>query len=89
MQVRYFGCVFDETLSGETMALKALNKMNGKLKFLYHKNKFLTPALRRMLCNARIQPHCDYACSTWYPAENNCLVFPKIGQKISYIQQRV
>ena len=26
----------------------------------------MTPGLRRMLCNALIQPHFDYACSTWY-----------------------
>ena len=42
-QVIYLGCVLDETLSGEPMALKALNKINGKLKFLYRKYKFLTP----------------------------------------------
>ena len=31
-QVIYVGCVLDETLSGEPIALKALNKINGKLK---------------------------------------------------------
>ena len=30
----------------------------------------MTPGLRRMLCNALIQPHFDYACSTWYPNFN-------------------
>ena len=86
-QVTYLGCVLDETLCGEPMALKALNKINGKLKFLYRKNKFLTPTLRRMLCNAIIQPHFDYACSAWYPnlnenlkkkiqiAQNKCIQF--------------
>ena len=39
------GCILDETLSSEPMALKALNKINGQLKFLYRKNKFLTPTL--------------------------------------------
>ena len=39
------------------MAIKALNKTNGKLKFLYRKNKFLALTLRRMLCNAIIEPH--------------------------------
>ena len=34
------------------MAFKALNKINGKLKFIYRKKKFLTPTLRRMLSNA-------------------------------------
>ena len=85
--VTYRGCVLDETLCGEPMALKALNKINGKLKFLYRKNKFLTPTLCRMLCNAIIQPHFDYACSAWYPnlnenlkkkiqiAQNKCIQF--------------
>ena len=43
----------DETISGETMVLSAINKtnnklkfLNNKLKFLHRKNGFLTPALR-------------------------------------------
>ena len=63
LQVTYLGCVLDETLCEELMALKALNKINGKLKFRYRKNKFLTPKLHRMLCNVIIQSHFDYACS--------------------------
>ena len=57
----------DETMSGEAMALNVIHKINNKLKFLYRKNVFLTPKLRRLLCNALIQPHFDYACSVWYP----------------------
>ena len=38
------------------MALIVINKIN-KLKFLHHKNGFLTQALRCLLCNALIQPH--------------------------------
>ena len=83
MQVTYLGCVLDETLCGEPMALKALNKINGKLKFLYRKNKFLTPTLRRMLCNAIIQPHFDYACSAWYPNLNE-----KLKKKIQIAQNK-
>ena len=86
-QVTYLGCVLDETLSGEPMALKALNKINGKLKLFDRKNKCLTPTPRRMLCNAIIQSHFDYACSAWYPnfneelkkkiqiAQNKCIGF--------------
>ena len=55
----YLGCVLDETMSEEPMALNVINKINGKLKLLYRKNKFLSPELRRMLCNALIQPHFD------------------------------
>ena len=80
-QVTYLGCVLDETLCGEPMVLKALNKINGKLKFLYCKNKFLTPTLRRMLYNAIIQPHFDYVCSAWYPNLNE-----KLKQKIQIAQ---
>ena len=64
---KYLGCMLDETMSGETMALSVINKINSKLKFLYRKNRFLTPTLRRLLCNALIQPHFDYAGSAWYP----------------------
>ena len=49
------------------MVSKAINKINGKLKFFYRKNRFLSPELRRMLCNALIQPHFNYACPVWYP----------------------
>ena len=66
-QVTYLGCVLDETMSGEPMALKVINKINGKLKFLYRKNRYLTKEPRRMLCNAFIQPHFDYVCPLWYP----------------------
>ena len=66
-KVTYLGCILDETMSGESMALKVINKINSRLKFLHRKNKFLTPALRRLLCNALIQPHFDYASSAWYP----------------------
>ena len=37
LQVTYLACVLDETLSGEPMALKALNKINEKVKFLFVK----------------------------------------------------
>ena len=66
-KIKYLGCLLDETMSGEAMALNVVNKINNKLKFLYRKNIFLTPLLRRVLCDALIQPHSDYACSAWYP----------------------
>ena len=49
------------------MALKVIEKINGRLKFLWRKNKFLTPLLKLLLWNALIQPHFDYASSAWYP----------------------
>ena len=44
-QVTYLGCVMDETKPGEPMALKVMNKINRKLKFLCRKNNFLIPGL--------------------------------------------
>ena len=60
----------DETMSSEAIALKVINKINGKLKFLYRKNSFLIPGLQRMLFSALLQPHFDYAYPAWYPNLN-------------------
>ena len=49
------------------MALNVVSKIDTRLKFLYRKNKFLSPQLRPLLFNALIQPRFDYACSVWYP----------------------
>ena len=48
------------------VCLHVLNKLNTRLKFLYRKNELLSKPMRRLLCNALIQPHFDYACSAWY-----------------------
>ena len=58
-EVKYLGCMLDETTSTETMALSVINKINNMLKFLYWKNRFLSPTLKRFLFNALIQPHFD------------------------------
>ena len=62
MQLTYLGCVLDESMSGEPMAIKVVNKISRKLKFLYRK-KILTAEVRRMLCNALIKSHFGYACT--------------------------
>ena len=66
-KVKCLGCILDESLSGESIALNAMDKVNSRLKFLHSKNRFLIPSLRRVLCNAKIQPLFDYVCSTWFP----------------------
>ena len=38
-KVIYLGCEIDENLSGEAMAFKVDNKINGRLRFLYRKKK--------------------------------------------------
>ena len=62
----YLGCILDESMSGDMMALQVIKKINDRLKFLYRKKDILSLRLRRLLCNAIIQPHFDYACSSWY-----------------------
>ena len=85
--VTYLGCILDDNSSGESMASTVLKKVSGRLSFLYRKQSFLNYKLRRMLCNALIQPHFDYACSAWYSnlnknltkkiqiAQNKCIRF--------------
>ena len=43
--------------------MAGLNSFTGK-------NRYVTPYLKRLLCNALIQPHFDHACSAWYPNLN-------------------
>ena len=52
---------------GETLVPSVTNKTNNSLKFLYRKNRFLTPTLRRLPCNALNELHFDQPCSAWYP----------------------
>ena len=44
-RVTYLGCILDNILSGEHMAAKVLNTVHNRLKFLYHKQKFLSLSL--------------------------------------------
>ena len=83
-QVTYLVCLLDETLSGESMALKVLNKINSRLRFLYRKTGSYEPSpLRRLLYNSLIQPHFDYACSAWYPNLNK-----KLNSKLQIPQNK-
>ena len=66
-KVKYLGCILDESLTGESMALNVIDKINSRLKFLHRQNRFLTPPLCRLLCNALMQPLFDYACTVWFP----------------------
>ena len=54
-------------MSGEPMAYKTVKKINSRLNYFLRKKHFLTPSLRRLLCNALIQSHFDYVCTAWYP----------------------
>ena len=63
----YLYCIIDEALSRESMTLKIISKVNSKPKILHSKNKFLTPAQCRLLCNALIQPYFDFSLVPRYP----------------------
>ena len=65
-QYKKLGCVLDQSLSAGPMALNVIEKLNSGLTFLHRQNHFLTPPLRRLLCNALIQPLFDYACIAWF-----------------------
>ena len=82
------------------MANKVISKVNARLIFSHWKNKYLIPNLHRLLCNALIQPHFDYACSAWYPnhsknlknriqtLQNKCIRFCLQLDKMSHISQK-
>ena len=82
-KVKYLGCLLDENLSRESMATKMLRKINGKLKFMYRKQNYLDRSLRRLLLKALIQPHFDYACTSWYPGLNK-----RLSKKIQTAQNK-
>ena len=67
-KVKYLGCMlWWNNVSGKAIRqLSVINKINNKLKFLTAKNRFFTPTLRQLLCNALIQPHFNYAFCFWY-----------------------
>ena len=44
-KVKHLGCILHESLSGESMALNVIDKINSHLKFLHRQNRFLTPPL--------------------------------------------
>ena len=62
LQVTCLGWVLGKTMPSEPMALKFINKVNGKSKFPYRKHRYLTEEIHGILCNALIQPQFDYAC---------------------------
>ena len=72
-KVTYLGCILDETLSRESIAIHVINKINPWLRFLYRQNRFLNFPLGRLSCNAMIQPFFDCTCNAWYPNINKKL----------------
>ena len=63
-RVACLGCLRHE-ISGKSISLKTISKVNLKLKFIYRKSKFLTLKFRRSFLKA-LQSYCDYDFSAWY-----------------------
>ena len=78
-KVTYLGSELDESLSGEAMTLKVINKISGRFKFIYKKNRYIT----WLISNALIQSYFDYASSAWYPTLNK-----KLKGKLRTIQNK-
>ena len=55
------------------MACRVLKKINTKLNLLWRQSNYLNYSSRRLLCNALIQPHFDYGCTSWYPLLSKAL----------------
>ena len=85
--IEYLRCYLNSNLSDMSMPRKVLKKINTKLNFLLRQSNYLNYSSRRLLCNALIQPHFDYGCTSWYPllskalktklqiAQNKCIRF--------------
>ena len=73
IEIKQYFKVTGETLSGESMAIHVINKINSRLRFLYRQNRFFNFPLRRLLCSAMIQPFFDCACNAWYTNINEKL----------------
>ena len=90
-QVTYLGCILDETMSREPMTYKTIKKTNFRLNYLFRKKHFLTTSLRRLLCNALIQPHFDYAFGKLknkiQTTQNKCVQFCLNLDKMAQISQ--
>ena len=69
----YLGCIFDEHLSGKSIATHVINRVSCRLRFLYRQNKFLYIPLHGLFFNAMLQPFFNYACHAWYPNLNKNL----------------
>ena len=55
-EVTYLGCILDETLSGESMAIHVINKINSRLRFLYRQNRY----------DLLVFPYADYYATQWF-----------------------
>lgn len=55
------------SLNGDSMTLNVIDQVNSRLTFLHRQNRFLTPSVHRLLCNALIRSAFGYGCIIWFP----------------------
>ena len=72
-EVTYLGCILDNKLTGENMALKVVTKVNQKVKFLARVSNQVDQRALKILASALVQCHFDYACTSWYSSTPNVL----------------
>ena len=65
-KMKYLGVIFDQDLSGKSMANALLSKIGRGLKVLYRKAKYFDYSERKLVCTALLQSHFDYGCQVWY-----------------------
>ena len=83
-KVKYLGVTLDQDLSGNSMVSSIIPKAIKKCKFLYRYGDCLNTELRRKLCNALIQCHLDYCCTSWYSSLSQ-----NLKQKLQITQNKV
>ena len=64
--VTYLGCILDNTLTGEGMAVKVISKINLRIQFLPRISHLIDRKALEILAGALVQGHFDYACTSWF-----------------------
>ena len=65
-EITYLGCILDNKLTGESMATRAIKKVNQRTRFLGRISSFVNKDALKTLAGALIQPYFDYACTSWF-----------------------
>ena len=65
-QVKYLGLVMDTNLSSQVTVMSLVKQAHTRLKFMYRHRNSLGKMSRQLLSSALIQPHFDYAATSWY-----------------------
>ena len=72
-EITYLGTVLEANLSGDKMAAKVIKKVNQRTRYLYRVSSLVNNSTLRTLARTLIQPHFDYACTSWYHSTSKVL----------------